>query len=146
MRTARLWFARLVAAYALLLFGFLAYLYVIEPLDHITRFGIAASDTPESVNFLRAGPGALFAGMALVAGIGLLRHRRLVDCLWVIVLFTGCVVAVRLYGMALEGVTSLQLTELRNEGVSWLFFVAALVLHPRKTPRTALPHEDARQS
>ena len=59
MRTARLWFARLVAAYAFLLFAFLAYLYVIEPLDHIAKFGISASTAPEAANFLRAGPGAV---------------------------------------------------------------------------------------
>ena len=40
MHTARLWFARLVAAYALLLFAFLTYLYVAEPTDHIEKFGI----------------------------------------------------------------------------------------------------------
>jgi uncharacterized membrane protein len=131
MQTARLWFARIVTAYALLLFAFLAYLYVVEPTDHIAKFGITASSAPESVNFLRAGPGALFAGMAVAAAIGLARPRRLTGALSVLVLFTGCVVAVRLYGMQAEGVTDVQLSELRNEGVSWLFFVAALFLHPR---------------
>jgi len=136
MLTTRLWFARLVAAYALLLFSFLAYLYVLEPTDHITRFGISATGEPESVNFLRAGPGALFAGMAIAAAIGLARPKRLVGALSVLVLFTGCVVAVRLYGMQAEGVTQLQLSELRNEGISWLFFVAAVFLHPRQPSQT----------
>jgi hypothetical protein len=132
MPTARLWFARAVAVYAFLLFTFLAYLYVWEPTDHIARVGISATGEPESVNFLRAGPGALFAGMAIAAAIGLARPRRLVGSLWILVLFTGCVVAVRLYGMLAEGVTQVQLSELRNEGISWLFFVAALILHPRR--------------
>lgn len=100
MLTARLWFARLVALYALLIFTFLAYLYVIEPLDHIARFGISASGVPESINFLRAGPGALFMGMAITAAFGLARPRRLVTSLWVIVPFDACVVAVRLFGMS----------------------------------------------
>lgn len=131
MTTARLWFARLVTLYALLIFTFLAYLYIIEPLEHITRFGISASGVPESINFLRAGPGALFAGMAITAAFGLARPAHLVTSLWVIVLFDACVVAVRLFGMAVDGVTELQLSELRDEGVSWLIFVAALVAHPR---------------
>ena len=130
----RLWFARVVTAYALLLFAFLAYLYVFKPLDHIAKFGITASGTPESVNFLRAGPGALFLGMALLAGVGLLLPRKLLACLWGVAIFTGCVVAVRLYGMALDGVTPVQLSELRNEGVSLIFFVAAALLHPRALP------------
>jgi hypothetical protein len=131
MRTLRLWFARVVAAYALLLFSFLAYLYVWEPTEHIAGFGISATGSPESINFLRAGPGALFAGMAVAAAIGLARPRRLPTTLFTLVLFTGAVVAVRLYGISAEGSSVVQLSELRDEGVSWLFFVAALLLHPR---------------
>jgi len=131
MHSSRLWFARLVTAYALMIFAFLAYLYVLEPLDHIAKFGIAATGSPESINFLRAGPGALFLGMFLFAAYGLARPGRLRSCLWVLVVLNGCVVAVRLLGMAVDGITPLQLTELRDEGLSWLLFVAALVAHPR---------------
>ena len=130
--TARLWFARIVMFYALLIFSFLAYIYVAEPIEHIARFGIAASGSPESFNFLRAGPGALFMGMAITALFGLLRPAHLCTCLWVIVLFNGCIVAVRLLGIAVEGLTPLQLTELRDEGISWLFFIAALWVYPSK--------------
>ena len=131
-RTAvRIWFARIVMLYALLIFTFLAYLYMAEPLNHIANFGISASGAPESVNFLRAGPGALFTGMALTAAYALARPSKLVACFWVIVLFNGCVVAARITGIALEGVTNLQLTELRDEGISWLLFVTALIVHPR---------------
>jgi hypothetical protein len=117
--------------YALLIFAFLAYLYIIEPLEHIEKFGISAANVPEAVNFVRTAVGGLFLGMAITAGFGLARRDRLIDCLWVIVLFDGCVVAGRLFGIAVDGVTPLQLTELRDEGVSWLFFVAALAAHPR---------------
>jgi hypothetical protein len=136
MKTARRWLARVVTVYALLIFSFLAWLYIAEPLDHIGRFGISASGVPESVNFLRAGPGALFAGMAITAAYGLVRPRHLAACLWVLVIFNGCVVAARLLGMAVDGITPLQLTELRDEGVSWLSFVAALAAHPRDRPGT----------
>jgi len=135
MLNARLWFARVVGVYAVAIFGFLAWLYVIEPLDHIARFGIAASGSPESINFLRAGPGALFLGMALTAIWGLSQARRLRPALAILVLFNGCVVAVRLLGIGLDGVSALQLTELRDEGISWLFFTAALLAHPGAHPR-----------
>ena len=131
MQNTRLWFARIVAVYALAIFAFLAYLYVAEPLENIARFGISASGVPESINFLRAGPGALFAGMAITAAYGLARPARLLSCLWILVVFNGCVVAVRLLGIAVDGVTPLQMSELRDEGLSWLLFVAALVAHPR---------------
>jgi hypothetical protein len=95
MHKSRLWISRIVVLYAPLIFSFLAYLYVVEPLAHIAKFGITASGVPESINFLRAGPGALFSGMAV------------------------------------DGVTPIQISELRDEGLSWLLFVAALLAHPR---------------
>ena len=132
MYNVRLWFARIIVAYALLIFTFLAYLYIFEPLEHIASFGISASAIPESINFLRAGPGALFLGMALFAAYGLARPGGLYSCLWVLVIFNGCVVAVRLFGIAVDGSSPIQLTELRNEGLSWLLFVASLVAFPRE--------------
>jgi len=132
MHTARLWYARIVTAYALLIFIFLAYLYILEPLKHISGFGISATGSPESINFLRAGPGALFLGLALYACYGLIRPGRLVSCLWVLVIFNACVVGVRLFGIAVDGMSPVQLSELRNEGLSWLLFVAALAACPRK--------------
>ena len=131
MHNSRLWFARVATIYALAIFTFLAWLYIAAPLNNIARFGISANGVPESINFLRAGPGALFAGMAISAAYGLARPSRLLSCLWILVLFNGCVVAVRLFGIAVDGVTPLQLSELRDEGLSWLLFVAALIAHPR---------------
>ena len=59
MNNTRLWFSRVIVLYALLIFSFLAYLYIVEPLEHVAKFGISANGVPESINFLRAGPGAL---------------------------------------------------------------------------------------
>jgi len=132
MHNARLWFARITMTYALLIFTFLAYLYILEPLEHIAGFGISATGVPESINFLRAGPGALFLGMALFAAYGLARPGRLSSCLWVLVVFNACVVAVRLFGITVDGASPIQFSELRNEGLSWLLFVAALVACPRR--------------
>jgi hypothetical protein len=132
MYNVRLWFARIIVAYALLIFTFLAYLYIFEPLEHIASFGISASGAPESINFLRAGPGALFLGIALFTAYGLARPGGLYICLWVLVVFNACVVAVRLFGIVVDGISPMQLRELRNEGLSWLLFVAALVTFPRQ--------------
>ncbi len=128
---ARQWFARLVMAYALAINTFLAWLYIVEPQKHIKVFGVSISGSPESLNFLRAGPGAMFTTLALAALCGLLRPSRFLNCLSCIVLLSGCIVAARIYGMAVDGLTPLQLTELRDEGISWLFFVAALIACPR---------------
>ncbi len=132
MHTAKLWFARITMAYAFLIFAFLSYLYVLEPLQHIAGFGISATGVPESINFLRAGPGALFLGMTLYAGYGLARPAHLHSCLGVLVVLNACVVTVRLYGMLTDGVTPKQLSELRNEGLSWLMFLGAWVASRQK--------------
>jgi hypothetical protein len=129
--TARLWFARLVMVYALAINSFLGWLYVVEPQKHIEKFGVAVSGVPESLNFLRAGPGAMFTSLAVTALYGLLRPQRFLACLWFIVLLTACVVAARLYGMAMDGVSPVQLSELRDEGTSWVFFALALLAYPR---------------
>ena len=83
------------------------------------------------MTFLRAGPGALFLGMAVFAVAGLVRPGLLERSLWVLVVFNAGVVAVRLLGIAVDGATAVQLSELRDEALSWLAFVAALVALPR---------------
>lgn len=123
----RLIFARLVAVYGVLIFSFLAWLYLAQPLQHIERFGISASGVPESIAFLRVGPGAMFLFMAITALYGLLRSQYLRMSLIILVVFNACVVGARLFGIAHDGTSPLQLTELRDEGLSWLLFVAALV-------------------
>jgi len=137
MDTARLWFARIVMLYALLIFCYLAFVFILHPLENIERFGVSATGSTDFTAFLRVCVGGLFLGMAITAFYGLVVPARLVAALWVIVLFDGCIVALRLLGIAIDGVTPLQLTELRDEGVSWLFFVAALIAHPRTKPEFA---------
>jgi len=127
----RIWFARLVMLYVLVINVFLAWLYVAEPQEHIAKFGVSISGTPESLNFLRAGPGAMFTALAATAFCGLVCPRHFIACMRFIALLVGCVVAARLYGMAVDGVTAIQVSELRDEGISWVFFVLALLSHPR---------------
>lgn len=131
MDTARLWFARIVILYALLIFCYLAYVFIVHPLDNIERFGMSATGSTDFIAFLRVCVGGLFLGMAITAFYGLVIPAGLLAALWVIVLFDGCIVTLRLLGIAIDGVTPVQLNELRDEGVSWLFFVAALIAHPR---------------
>ncbi|WP_101758113.1 DUF4345 family protein [Oceanicoccus sp. KOV_DT_Chl] len=130
MLKARLWFARMAAVYAALIYSYLASLYILQPLDFIANFGIAVSGSPESINFIRTGLGAIFSGMALTAWFGLVRPGYLRASLAIIVLFNGCIVAARIFGIVVDGVTTIQLTELRAEGISWIIFLVALIVLP----------------
>ena len=125
MTQARVWLARIVLVYSLLIFGYLASLYILEPQAHIARFGVSITGTPESINFLRVGPGALFAALAITALYGLIRTEYLLPCLGFIVLVISCVVAGRLYGIAANGSSPMQLSELRDEGLSWVVMLTA---------------------
>jgi hypothetical protein len=131
MAQSRLWFARIVMIYALLTFTFLAALYIFEPQNHIAKFGVSISGVPESINFLRAGPGAMFTTLALTSLYGLVRPQHFLTCLWFVVVLNACVVAARLYGMTVDGISTTQLTELRDEGFSWIAFALALFVYPR---------------
>lgn len=131
MLKARLWFARIVVLYAVLIFSYLGWMYAIEPLDHISGFGISAEGSPQSANFIRVSVAALFLGQAIVAVWGLARPANLINSLKILVLFLGCTVAMRIFGIVVDGISELQITELRDEGISWLFFVAALITCPR---------------
>jgi hypothetical protein len=143
--TVRLWFVRAVMFYAFAINGFLAWLYIVEPQKHIAMFGVSVAGTSESLSFLRAGPGAMFIGLATTALYGLLRPKHFRTCLKVVVLFTACIVAARLYGILKDGATPMQLSELRDEGVSWLSFVAALVAYPSHNARQTSSNDGLRE-
>ena len=66
MHQARLWFARIIMAYALLIFAFLAYLYILEPMEHIAGFGIRASGVPGVHQFLTRGTRRVVSGNGTV--------------------------------------------------------------------------------
>jgi Domain of unknown function (DUF4345) len=130
MAKVRFWFARSVMVYALLIFGFLGQLFFFNPLEGIKSFGVTLSD-PHSVTFIRTSLGAMFVGFAVTSAYGLARPAQLLACLWFLVVMNACIVAARLYGLSVDGLTPKNMSELTNEGLSWLLFVAALVAYPR---------------
>jgi hypothetical protein len=65
---------------------------------------------------------------------GLARPRYFLSCLWFLVVMNVCIVAARLYGFAVDGVTPKNISELTNEGLSTLLFIVALAAYPRLKP------------
>jgi hypothetical protein len=127
----RLWYARIVMGFAFLIYAFLASLYAFNPLDGIEMFGVSLSGEAHSITFLRTGLGTLFSSLFLASAIGLVRPKLFMTCLTIIVTVMAIIVALRLYGLAIDGVTDKNLSELRNEGSFWLLFVTAWIAHPR---------------
>ncbi|MEQ8734947.1 MAG: hypothetical protein RIC29_08490 [Rhodospirillaceae bacterium] len=131
----RLWYARLVMGLALIIYGFLASLYAFNPLAGIDMFGVSLSGEAHSVTFLRTGVGAMFSSLFFAALIGLARPKLFMTCLTIIVGVMTIIVALRVYGLIVDGITDKNLSELRTEGLSWLFFVSGWVSYPRAVRR-----------
>jgi hypothetical protein len=127
----RIWYARAVLAVAALLFAFLAHLYVMTPLDGIDMFGVSLSGEPHSVTFLRTGLGAMFASLFLTSVVGLIRPRLLLTCLTFVVGVMSLIVAIRVYGLAVDGVSDKNLSELTTEATCWLVFVTGWLCLPK---------------
>ena len=126
----RLWYARLVMVLAALMYGFLASLYAFNPLAGIDMFGVSLSGEAHSVTFLRTGVGAMFSSLFLASLIGLARPKLFMTCLTIIAGVMTIIVTLRIYGLSVDGVTDKNLSELRTEGLSWLFFVSGWLSYP----------------
>lgn len=118
-------------ALAVVLFGFLAQLYAFTPLDGIDMFGISVSGEAHSITFLRTGVGGMFASLFLASLIGLVRPRLFYPCLTFIVGVNAMIVLLRLYGLAVDGITPTNISELRDEGIGWLVLFSGWLACPR---------------
>ncbi len=127
----RLWYARAVLALAAFLFSFLAYLYAVTPLNGIDMFGVTISGEPHSVTFLRTGLGAMFTSLLITSVLGLVRPSLFLTCLSFVVGVMTVIVALRVFGLAVDGVSAKNLSELQTEGVCWLIFVSGWLAYPR---------------
>lgn len=128
----RLWYARVVMAGSVIMFAFLANLYAFNPLNGIDMFGVTLSGEPHSVTFLRTGLGAMFTSMFLASVIGLVRPQLFLTCLTVVVGIMTVIVALRVLGLSVDGVSEKNLSELRNEGIGWLIFLSGWLAYPRQ--------------
>lgn len=132
----RLWYARGVMAYAVIIFAFLANLYAFNPMAGIDMFGVSLSGEAHSITFLRTGLGAMFSSLFFASAIGLARPKLFITCLTIVLGVMTMIVALRVYGLAIDGITAKNLSELRNEGLSLLIFVSGWVAYPRNIGTT----------
>ena len=136
----RLWYARSVMALACLMFAFLANLYALTPLSGIDMFGVSVSGDAHSITFLRTGVGTLFVGLLLASVMGLVRPKLFLTCLTIIVIAMTIIVSLRLYGIAFDGMSEKNMSELQTESFSWLLFLSGWIAYPRHTAQTNTQH------
>jgi hypothetical protein len=110
--------------YAALVYSFLGGLFLFKP-TVITTFAITL-DAPHAYSAIRAGFGAQFIALGLTAWWGIFSKNNRYHALLIVTVFTAVIVLCRLIGLTIDGVTPMNLTELRDEGISLIIFVIAL--------------------
>lgn len=128
----RLWYARGVLGVAALLFAFLAQFYVLTPLNGIDMFGVSVSGEAHSITFLRTGVGAMFSSLLVASVVGLAKPKLFHTCISIVVIAMTLIVAIRLYGLSVDGVTDKNLSELRTESTSLLIFLSGWLSYPKR--------------
>ena len=131
----RRWFGRATLVYAALINTVLGFLFLLEP-TRATKYGFVFEDIAAGYGYVRTTTASMFLGIAVTAIYGLVRPARFLACLWFVVVMNAAIVFTRIYGIAIDCYSPITIVELRDEGLSWLVFVAALILAPR-APRPA---------
>jgi len=100
-------------------------------LNGIDMFGVTLSGEAHSITFLRTSLGAMFSSLFFCCLIGLVRPQYFLTCLTFVVGVMTMIVALRLYGFAVDGITPKNISELRNEGLGWLIFLSGWIAYPK---------------
>lgn len=137
--TVRLWFVRVVLALIVALYAMIGWLFNADPAGTMVDFGIAVEGAI-GLTTVRIGYGMGFWALALTALYGLIRPRHAFACLSLLTFMLACVVATRLTGFLTDGSDAKQITELRDEGLSFIVFAAAWLAYPRaRLPAAVAP-------
>ena len=115
------WFGLLYAALA---YSFLGGLFLVNPA--IIESYAVTLNAPHAYSAIRAGFGAQFLGLAFIAWWGIFFKAQRWSALAIVTVLTGIIVICRLVGLTVDGMTPINLTELRDEGISFVVFLLAV--------------------
>lgn len=129
-----LWIARLALGFAVLDFGIIGSLYVIDPAAEAAASTIVAIEAAGTTN-LRVGFGAFHLAIAVIAAFCLGAPDRYWPGLGIVVTVTTIAVAVRLIGVTIDGVHPRTTLLLRFEALGLAIFLAGLFAAWRQRSR-----------
>jgi hypothetical protein len=121
------WVTRIVLVFGTLLFAMIGRKFVLDPIGAVRDAGIQLA-TPMALTTVRASFGAFPLACSLAILTCLVSRSRNRTGLWFIAILIGVVLAVRLYGIFLDGTLQENQRVLTAEAVLLLFTVIALVL------------------
>lgn len=133
MITARVWTEREVLLFVALLYTFIGYLFVSDPVGTSDGFKTVL-DSPTAITTIRVTYGMGFLSLALTAWVGLAWRKHAFHAVTFLLVMVSAVVIFRLYGLAVDGVSERNLEELRDESTGLVLLAIAWFAVPRTPP------------
>ncbi|MSO97067.1 MAG: DUF4345 domain-containing protein [Rhodospirillaceae bacterium] len=129
------WIARAALLFAVLDFGTVGSLYILRPAVEAANATITAAEAAGLTN-LRVGFGAFHFGVALIAAFCLLKPERILTGLSVVCAMTATGVAVRIFGLMVDGWHPRTILLLQLECLGLVIFLAGLWAERRRLSAT----------
>lgn len=136
MAKARLWTVYAVLLFIALLYTFIGYLFVSNPVGTANGFKTVL-DGPTAITTIRVTYGMGFLSLALTAWVGLAWRKYAFQAVTLLLVMVGAVVLFRLYGLVVDGVSERNLEELRDESTGLVLLAIAWFAYPRSHSEVA---------
>jgi hypothetical protein len=128
------WLSRLILLAVTLLFTFLAWPFLADPVHTAATSGISLGSA-EAVSRLRIGFGALPLSSAIITLVCLISPNRLLTGLYFVLIWVGVITAVRIVAIILGGANDFDLKVLRPEFVILALTIVSILIERGKRRR-----------
>lgn len=136
MGKVRVWTVRAVLLFIALLYTFIGYLFVSDPVGTSDGFKTVL-DSPTAITTIRVTYGMGFLSLALTAWVGLAWRRYEFHAVTFLLAMVCAVVVFRLYGLIVDGVSERNLEELRDESTGLVLLAIVWFAFPKNQPAAA---------
>jgi hypothetical protein len=128
------WLGRLILLAVALLFNFIAWPALVDPVQAATAHGVSIGSA-EALSRVRIGFGATTLASAIIALLCLIRPGRVITGLYFVLIWVGVITVVRIIGVAINGPNEFDLRVLRPEIAILLLTVVSIFIERGKQRR-----------
>ena len=126
-----IWFNRFLILAASFLFSFIAFKYLINPVDNANDVNITLGSVT-AMSVARVGLGAFPLGIAIIIFSTMFSMKRSLTGMYILAVMISIITAVRVLGLAVDGATSFNLRVLRPELVIMTLSFIGIFLELRR--------------
>ena len=131
------WFVRLILVPPTFIFGMIATRYILHPAQNAAMVGIALT-SPLGATIARVGLGGFPLACSLFTLWCLISRRRVLTGLTFVTILVSAVLAVRAFGIAVDGTAAQSMHLVRVEAILLTVFVAGLAMELTRRRRQPL--------